>query len=835
MGMRRHQKKIAGLVLLGWMASASAEKPWEDRSLTIEARASALLKAMTPAEKINHLGNGFRTGNRRLGIPPMNLADSPVGLNRGGRPANVYPAIVELAATFNPELAFACGEALGKNCRARDFHVFLGPGVNIQRIPICGRNFEYFSEDPLLTSRMAVEYIRGVRSRGVLATVKHFVCNNQDFNRYRSDSVVDERSLREIYFPAFKASVREGGAECVMTGHNKLNGEWCAANAWLLTDVLRNQWGFEGVVMADWNGRHDGIKAVRAGLNFDSPEGRNVNETTLEPALESGAVTMEQIDRLVESTLRMQLKAGFFDRPQLDATCPDNNPECVAVSLETARQGIVLLKNEGGLLPLDKTKRIHVAVVGPNAHPLVISGGGSAHVKAFSTTSLPDAIRKDALCRFEMTLNTNDLMNLFCSRSVFSHVDAAGASVPGLKAVYYGRPWWKGAEVAQAVHTSINGEVNRALPDGVDPNSFSIQWTGQICPQESAEYALIANSYEKLQVRLDGRTVIDWKGGGYMRSHRVDLSLEGGRFYDVDVRFSGRARNPQLVQFGWGRIDGIGRGSPVEELAADADVVLACVGYGPESEGEDVDRSWRLPGMQRELLDLLASVNSNVVVIANAGNAFETVGWSQRVPVILHAFYSGQEGGQALKEILCGETNPSGKLPFTFPKRLEDVPSMAFYNDRVLEQVYSEGVFVGYRGMDRDGTEPLFEFGHGLSYTSFSYSDLDIAADGEGVRVACTVQNTGKQAGAEVVQLYAGEKNPSVPRPPRELRGFKKVKLRPEESARIEFRLNRRDLGFYDVSEKEWKTEPGSYEIAVGSSSRRLPLKETYALKPLDE
>ena len=835
MGTRRNRKKIVGLVLLGWMALARAEPPWEDSSLTIEARASALLVAMTPTEKINHLGDGFRKGNRRLGIPPMNLADSPLGLNRGGQPANVYPAIVELAATFNPELAFAYGEALGKNCRARDFHVFLGPGVNIQRIPTCGRNFEYFSEDPLLTSRMAVEYIRGVRSMGLLATVKHFVCNNQDFNRYRSDSVVDERTLQEIYFPAFKASIQEGGAECVMTGHNKVNGEWCAASAELLTDVLRNQWGFEGLVMADWNGRHDGIKAVQAGLNFDSPEGRNVNEAVLIPALELGAVTEEQMDRLVEVTLRTQLKAGFFDRPQLDATLPEDNPECVAVSLEVARQGIVLLKNAGDLLPLNKAKRIHVAVVGPNAHPLVLSGGGSAHMKAFSTTSLPEAIRQDAMCRFEMTVNTNDLMSFFCSRSVFSHVDATGAPVPGLKAVYYSQPWWKGSEVAQVVHASINSEMDLGMPDGVDTKSFSIQWTGRICPEESAEYALIANSYDKLQVRLDGQTIIDWKGANYMRSYRFDASLEGGRFYDVDIRFSGRTRNPQIVQFGWGRVDGIGRGSPVEKLAADADVVLACVGYGPEYEGEDVDRSWRLPGMHRELLDLLASVNSNTVVIVNAGNAFETTGWSERVPAILHAFYSGQEGGQALKEILCGETNPSGKLPFTFPKRLEDMPSMAFYNDRVLEQVYSEGVFVGYRGLDRDGTEPLFEFGRGLSYTSFAYSDLDIATDGDGVRVVCSVKNAGSRDGAEAVQLYVGEKNPSVPRPPRELRGFQKVRLQPGETARIEFRLSRRDLGFYDVSAEEWKTKPGLYEIAVGSSSRRLPLKENYTLNPLAE
>ena len=833
MYLRKFNLVFSGLLLIG-IGGLAAER-WKDTSLPAEERASTLLQAMTLDEKISFLGNGFRTGNSRLGIPVMNLADSPIGLNRGEKPAVVYPAIVELAATFNPELAFACGEALGKNCRSRDFHIFLGPGVNIQRIPICGRNFEYFSEDPALTSRMAVEYIKGVRSMGVLATVKHFACNNQDYNRYFSDSVVDERTLQEIYFPAFKAAVQEGGAECVMTGHNKVNGEWSAASHYLLTDVLRNQWGFNGVVMADWNGRHDGIAAVQAGLNFDSPEGRKVNAAVLKPALQTGAITEAQIDRLVEETLRTQIKAGFFDRPQLDASIPENNPECVKASLNVAREGIVLLKNERNLLPLNKTALKKVVVIGPNAEPLVISGGGSARVKAFSTTSLPDAIRKDPDCRFELTVNTNDLIDTFCAQSVFSHLNEHGERVPGLQAVYYQKERWQGAVAGRAVQTSINGNVSLDVPAGVDPKTCSVKWGGQIQPQETAEYALIASSYDKLQVLLDGKPVIDWRGANYMRSHRYDVKLEAGRSYDIEIRFSGRQRKPQIVQFGWGRADRIGAGSAIEKLAADADVVLACVGYGPEYEGEDVDRSWRLPGMQRELLDLLTAVNSNTVVIANAGNAFETAGWIGQASAFLHAFYSGQEGGRALKEILFGETNPSGKLPFTFGKELMDSPAMATYNDQSLEVLYSEGVFTGYRGFDRNGKEPLFAFGYGLSYTTFEFSNLNISPVQAGgdvlLRVTCDVKNTGSRSGAETAQLYIGEQKPSVPRPVRELKGFRKVTLNPGETKPVEFLLSRRDFSFYDVTVHDWKANPGVYEIAAGASSRDLALNAAYTLE----
>jgi beta-glucosidase len=432
-----------------------------------------------------------------------------------------------------------------------------------------------------------------------------------------------------------------------------------------------------------------------------------------------------------------------------------------------------------------------------------------------------------------MMVNTDDLLDEFCAQSVFSHLDDQGNRVAGLKASYYEKEYWQGAS-RQAVVAGINGDASRELPPGMDAKAFSVKWTGQIAPAETAGYAFITSGYNRMEVLLDGAQLIVWRGSNYIRSHRRDMHLEAGKTYNLEIRYSKRAPISPIVHFGWGRADQIGKGSRVEKIAAGADVVIACVGYGPDSEGEGIDRTWRLPGMQRELLDLVTSANSNTMVIANAGNAFETESWIKKAPAFLHAFYSGQEGGQALKEIIFGETNPSGKLPFTFGKTLQDYPVMAAYDDRALEIPYKEGVFVGYRGFDREGRAPLFAFGAGLSYATFALSDMKSSpVDGRPgrVRIDCKVRNTGTRPGSETVQLYVGERNPAVPRPVRELKGFRKIALQPGESAPVEFLLDRADFGFYDTAGKCWKTNPGEYEIFLGHSSQNLPLHETLLLK----
>ncbi len=644
------------------------------------ARAEAILQQMTLEEKIDELGGvhgHFIREIPRLGVTRIKLADGPVGVR-----AIAYPAAICLAATFDGDMAGRYGTALGRDARGRGVHILLGPALNIHRTPQCGRNFEYLGEDPWLAGRIAAAEVRAIQSEGVLACIKHFACNNQENDRETVDARVDERTLREIYLPAFEAAIHDGRAQCVMDAFNKVNGSFCSQNPFLNVQVLRQEWGFSGIVMSDWGGTHDTLGAANGGLDLEMPRAEFMTRDRLPPLVRSGAVDPAVIDEKVRHLLATLIAAGFLDRPQERPDIPSNDPTNTATALETARAGIVLLKNDRATLPLDPASARRIAVIGPNAHPAVWGGGGSSHMEPSHPVSIYDGIRR----------------------------------IPGVTA--------------------------GLVPGTKDPAAAAA-------------------------------------------------------------------------------------------AARAADAAVVCIGFNQDLEGEGSDRDYTLPRGQVRLVQAVAAANPRTVVILFGGGGVDWSGWLDRVPALIHAWYPGQEGGQAVAEILFGNVNPSGKLPVTFERRAQDNPSARWYmrdeDAEAKRAVYGEGLFVGYRGYDHAGITPQFCFGYGLSYTTFEYEDLAVSSPGrhEPVEVSFTIRNTGARAGAEAAQVYVSQRSPSVPRPPQELKGAAKVALAPGASQRVTVTLPPAAFAFWHPGRKAWVVEPGMFDILVGASSRDIRLRGT--------
>ncbi len=638
-----------------------------------KARAAELVSQMTLDEKLSYIGgiDGFYIREiPRLGIPRIRMADGPQGV-RNDTKSTMYPCGIAAAATWNRDLAFAYGKSLGTDARARGVHIMLGPGVNIYRFPKCGRNFEYYGEDPYLTSETAVQYIKGMQSVGVMSTIKHFCGNNQEYNRNNGSSDIDERTLNEIYLPAFRKAVQVARTGAVMSSYNLVNSVHMTENKALIKDLLRDAWGFEGIFMSDWTATYSSILAANNGLDLEMSWGQFMNPRILKTAVETGTVTEKTIDEKCQHILQTLIEFGFLDREQKDASLPEQNPDCDLTALNVAREAIVLLENEDSFLPFSKKIR-KVAVLGPNSGNIP-TGGGSGFVSPFTTVSVTEGV----------------------------------------------------------------GEF----------------------------YKLVAD-------------------------------------------------------------------------AAKADAVVYCAGFNSDTECEGRDRPFELPAGQIAEIDSIASLNPNLVIVLNAGGGVDFNPLLAKAKAVLMAWYPGQQGGRAVAEVLSGEVNPSGRLPITVEKRLEDNPVFNNYycnTERLWNSpervTYFEGVFVGYRGYDRAGTEPLFPFGYGLSYTDFQYSDIvaEKLSDGR-VRVTASVKNIGKRAGAEVVQLYVNDEKARVPRPEKELKGYEKVYLEPGETKSVEFILDSEAFAFYDMDLHRFTVEPGIFNILVGASSRDIRLTTAVTL-----
>jgi beta-glucosidase len=824
----------------------------------MENRVEALLARMTFEEKIELLGGYHRfdlRGAPRIGLPRMHTADGPFGVRRESR-TTVIPGGIALAATWNTDLAQRLGKEVGRDARARGVHFYLAPGVNIYRAPQSGRNFEYFGEDPYLAARMSSSYIRGVQSQGVAATVKHFFGNNSEFARHTTETIVDERTAREIYLPAFEAAVKDAKVGAVMGAYNPVNGEHMSQNRYYNVELLKSEWGFDGVLMSDWDATYDTAGAANGGLDLEMPSGKFLNVGALKPLIADGTVTQATIDDKVRRILRTAVRFGWLDRPQQDQTIPVDNAQGAAVALQTAREAVVLLKNANGLLPLDRARIRSIAVIGPNGHPGALLGGGSATVAPFRSTSLLDGLGKvlggDVAVHHSSGVADRERL----ARSTAFHTSSDGKT-PGLNVQEYDNLDLSDPPASTRVDPYIDqrdppnlmpfitgeGEPDLDVAALFTSKPVSTRWTGYFTPAELGTFDVfvqLGGFARKMGYRLfiDHVLVADrWDiKRAPVETYPLELDATPHKIVlehrTVAGGLDGLVPNVRLGIVEQGKwTDG-----EAEALAARVDAVVLAVGFDAESETEDWDRTFQLPPGQDELIGKITAANPNTCVVITSGGATDMTGWIDRVPAILQAWFLGQEGGTAIAEVLAGDVNPSGRLPATFERRWQDNPVHGSYyppaGSRRVE--YSEGVFVGYRGYEQSGVQPLFPFGHGLSYSDFGYSDLSISevdpSPGTLFEVSFTVTNEGERAGSAVPQLYVSDPEAGVPRPPKELKGFAKIELQPGESRRVTLPLDARAFAFYDAEAGKWTAEQGEYEISVGESSARIALTGSLGL-----
>lgn len=798
---------------------------------SIEARADAILKQLTLEEKIDLIGgyNDFYIREiKHAGIPALKMSDGPIGVRNYG-PATTFGGM-GLAATWDLDLANRIGANIGKDARARGVHFMLGPGVNISRAPLCGRNFEYMGEDPFLASRTANAYIKGMQDQGVSATIKHYMGNNQEFLRHDADSIIDERTMHEIYLPTFELAVKDAHVGALMDSYNLINGQHATQNAYLNIDVLRKQWGFEGIMMSDWDATYDGVAAANGGLDLEMPSGKFMNRANLLPAVKSGKVSEATIDEKIRHILHTAIRFGWLDRDQTDLSIPLLNMDGRKITLEAARSGMVLLKNDGNLLPLDKTKIRSVAVIGPNAHPTPVVGGGSAGVRPFNSISTLEGIAQ----------YLGDNAKVYYDRGIPSYGEMADATSysqdsagkqPGLKLEVFNNANFSGKTAVNRKVDHINAD--HSLGDGTNLIEVSARWTGYFTPSTPGDYLIFVDGPGEgagTRLFLDDKPIIDNWQWAKAKVAEIRVPISAGAHKIRFEYFAHWTWGGPSVQAGIIRPETMVSAS-AKALASKSDAVVLAVGFDPDSETEGADRTFQLPPAQDELINQIAAANKNTIVVATSGGAYDTTAWLDHVPVLLQSWYAGQEGGTALAQLLFGDYSPSGKLPVSFERRWEDNPAYASYYPKAGDKKvnYTEGIFTGYRGYDKSQTKPLFPFGYGLSYTTFSYKNLSVTpatvSGDQNVTVSFDVTNTGTRAGAEIAQVYVGQSGKApIPRPVKELKGFSKVTLNPGETRSVSVTLDRRAFSYYDDKRHDWTADGGEFNVIVGSSSAKAEL-----------
>ena len=809
--------------------------PYKNKNLSIEERVDNLLKQMTLEEKIDMLGGtGFETkAIERLGIPPLNMSDGPLGVRWDNSTA--LPSGILLGATWNPDIVTKLGTVLATETKAKGRQVILAPCVNIARIPMGGRNFESYGEDPYLTSRIAVNYIKGVQKENVVATVKHFAANNQEHQRDFVNTIVDERALNEIYFPAFKAAVQEANVLAVMSAYNKLNDHYCSENDYLLIDKLKKEWGFNGLVMSDWGAVHSTVPTFNGGLDLEMPDGKYLNKETLLDKIKSGELSETKLDDKVKRILRVMFTIGLFDDYQYDKSAV-NTPEHKQVALDIAKDGIVLLKNNNSILPLDVNKIKSIAVIGPNSKVTITGGGGSSMVVPFSSVSPLEALQNkigDKVkinfaqgCMLDGDSNPLDEKYLFTDES---------GNENGLKAEYFTNKNLEGKPDRIMVDKIINFSWDWHGPfEDFPKDNFSVRWTGFIKVDKTGRYTLDVASDDGARLYLDDKLVIDDWTDHALVTNSYTTELKANQYYKIKLEYYENGGGA-IVKLGWRKPnDELLTGAITTARNSDVAIVFAGTNYTYESEGYD-RKNLNLPSDQDDLIKEISGVNKNTIVVLTTGSPVLMDKWLNNVDGLIEAWFAGEQAGNAIAEILLGKTNPSGKLPITFPKRWEDCSAYNTYMKEDGTTRYEDGIYVGYRHFEKNKIEPLFPFGYGLSYTTFEYGGLKLSSNempgNSNLIVSFNLKNTGKVKGEEIAQLYINDVKSSIDRPVKELKRFKKVSLNPGEEKTIEFELDEKALSFFDPSTKNWKAESGEFEVLIGSSSEDIKLKEMFNLK----
>ncbi|MGH9591259.1 MAG: beta-glucosidase family protein [Terracidiphilus sp.] len=822
---------------------AQAQAPAPD-SPAIEAEAHAMLAKLSLQQKIELVGgedNMFTHPMPAIDLPRFKMSDASVGVRTWG-PTTAYAGGVALAATWDPAFAHKLGESLGKDARARGVNFLLGPGVNIARAPVGGRNFEYLSEDPYLNGALDAPFIEGVQSEGVVATVKHYALNNQEFDRHNASSDIDERTMREIYLPGFEAAVTRGHADAVMNSYNLINGVHATQNPVLNLQILKGEWGFKGILMSDWDATYDGVAAANNGLDLEMPSPRFMNEQTLLPAVKDGRVKESTIDDKVLRLLRVELRYGFTKRPQFDAADSTYSVADRAAALQGALESITLLKNQGHLLPLDPARIKTIAIVGPDAWPAVTGGGGSSHATPFEPISTVTGIAN--------LLGPN--VHVLYSRGLPDIQDVFRRThwQDGVKVETYSSRDFTGTPEAGAGREIANWRQVQFQPEG---SPRSIRYTASFKAGQAGNYLLVAAAagHDTFKVTADGKQVLEQGNTEGQVPRSATLELGAGQTVQIvadyvpnaaGTRFGlGMAYAPDLVS------------ADAKQFASIADAVVVCAGFDAVNEGEGHDRTFNLPWGQDALIEAMAAANPHTVVTLTGGGGMETAPWLDKVPVLLHTWYPGQEGGTAVAQVLFGKRDPEGRLPVTFDRSWPDSASYDWYYPKgpnttlhaatpdgkpidysIPHIQYGDKLMVGYRYWTTMHKQPLFPFGFGLSYTTFRFSNLRVpstTSPGGEVPVSFDVTNTGKTEGAEVAQLYVSDPSAKADRPERELKGFEKVRLAPGETKHVTLTLDARSFSYWDPSAHKWTIDPGKFIVRVGDSSEDTPLQASLTIK----
>jgi beta-glucosidase len=807
-----------------------------------------LVQKMTLDEKISLLAGRdmwHTVPIERLGVPAIRVTDGPNGVrgsSGNSSPTSAcFPCGSALAATWNTHLIECIGEALADEVKAKAGHILLAPTVNIHRSPIAGRNFECYSEDPYLSGHMASAYIQGLQKKGVGACIKHFVCNDQEFERTTISAEVKERPLREIYLEPFRIAIKEAKPWAVMSAYNRVNGISANANDYILRDILKEEWGFDGVVISDWYGTYDTTSA-QGSLDIEMPgPARWASAEHVKSALAEGRLSEADIDDKVRRILRTINRAGAFANPEFVPETADDKPEHRALIRETGGEAVVLLKNDG-VLPLQPSKIKKLLVVGENALLPQIVGGGSAHVNSHYVVSPLQGI----LQYIEDVTEVNYPIGCLTHRSLPSADPSwfrTDEGEQGLKMSVFASLDLSGEPAVEHTikRSSLNWFGTEQPAPGLD--QFSLRLQGNFVPPESGEYTTGIHCIGQGRVLVDGKEVLpfrEYRDPAEWSEAQIPLICEKGVGQNLTIEYilkdDPHWRTVRLVLFPPIPEDPI---AAAEALAREADAVVIVAGLTNEWESEGHDRvDMRLPGDQDLLISRITAVNPNTVVVLNAGSPLE-MPWLSEAAALLQTWYLGQEAGNAIADVLFGVVNPSGKLPTTFPKRLEDNPSFINFPGENGEVLYGEGIYVGYRYYDKKNIEPLFPFGYGLSYTSFDYSDLTISnstlIDNDSMEISLVVKNTGPAAGKEIVQLYVRDLESRLPRPDKELKAFKKIALQPGESQKVTFNLDTQALTYYDPTIPGWVAEPGEFELLIGASSRDIRLSTVCTLQGMEE
>ena len=814
----------------------------------LQKKAESILNQLSKEEKISLLsGKGvYNTQNiDRVGLPQLELWDGPNGVrSNSNEQATAFPVGIAMGATWNVELIKELGTALGKESRAFGVEVLLGPTMNIIRTPLNGRTFETFSEDPYFNGEIASAYINGLQSEHVGASVKHYIANNQEINRMSVSANISERALREIYLPAFEKVVMKSQPYTFMAAYNRINGTHATEHRYIMNDILRKEFGFQGVLLSDWGGVKSTVPSLKSSLDLEMPGPGKYYEKPLRKALKKGVVTENEIDEASLRMIKLILKTRMGKSYEKSEVIVENQ----RIAKKVAEESIVLLKNQNNILPLNPNKIQSIAVIGPNANRSVIQGGGSARVTpAYSITPLNGIIENAKMNNievyYEKGVENHPTVPLMEKSSL---ITKTGLQEKGLTAEYYHSYNFSG----NPYKTEIDEELR--IFGILDQDVFgSVLWTGEFIAHKDGQYRFSANpGLGKAKIYIDGEKIsLNEKGppvfGGVLPSAKIgSIFLKAGN-HPIKIEYSAKpnfllafilrivmpAMSDMLNKF---RFLEIGCRLPEPDmskavaLARKTDIVIVVVGSSDNYETEGEDRpSMKLTGEQDKLIESILDVNNNTIVIMNTGSPIE-MPWVSDCPALLQVWLPGQEGGRAISNVLFGNVNPSGKLPVTFPKVLEDNPSYGHYpgDDDV---VYNEGIYVGYRYYDTKDVTPLFPFGHGLSYTKFEYKSLECPKDVqslENIVINFTVKNIGQTKGQEVVQCYIRDIDSSLDRPFKELKAFHKLDLLPGESKTVNLSLDSTSFSFFDDRINKWTAESGKFEIMIGSSSKDIRLKQ---------